>query len=163
MTCAAIDTDGSLLIQGQQLVFAEARWTIAPGGQVFVSLDPGYRAAGWAAGDDPELYCNPVGSCVLATMGAPWRPYRGLVLITGYASVPESLPSAIMSAVEDVHAEVVAVLGGPPSGRVAPWATKEWRRDMRILAGEARVGELPELAVRTAAVNAATGRYSAKR
>lgn len=98
----------------------------------------------------PERYRrNPVGSCVLAALGASPQPYAGNVAIVGWVFKPEPdivpvLPEWAQAAIRDVHTSVTSVLAGLASGH-----GPEWDREIQELAEHAEHGEIPPISIET--------------
>jgi len=106
---------------------------------------------GWVveAGMVVGLERNPVGACVLASLGSTPMPIAGPVVFTGQAGRTyglTDLDSAALGALDTVYRAVLYALARPPydgpalgGGRVVAdpiWATAAWREQIRAMAAQ---------------------------
>ncbi|MEV2277803.1 hypothetical protein AB0I72_19685 [Nocardiopsis sp. NPDC049922] len=98
-----------------------------------VALNPQFDAAAWVNDVGhlkPEDYPrNVFGSCVLATLGAPPRPYAGPIVITGWDRV-EEITDVDGPLIEYVIDTVRYALGIDPDPEGVVHGTA-WARDLR--------------------------------
>ena len=135
---------------------------LQPGrGLTRVQFDAG--TVGWIHDTARWLPRNPVGSCLLVALGGPWEVVGGPVAVTGWdeglvqaatattAGRTVDLSPGRMFAVEFLHADIVAILGGWAGDRPAEWVT-----EMRAFAAHVEeAAELPRDVDRGATVVAA--------
>lgn len=129
---------------------------VGPSGWARVHVDSVYSMTGWVG--DCSLVDgsprNPVGSCVLATLGASQQPYAGPIVVTGYDNDsvwggPESLHPWQVETLEGIVAAVQTALGyhhetatPPPSG-----FTERWVDAIREYADLVRTSETPKIMI----------------
>lgn len=99
----------------------------------------------------PDRYPrNPVGSVLLASLGANIYPYCGKVLVTGWDEDDEivSLDERQIYQLRTVHRDILSVLDGT---FVPLHGTQAWAAAVREIAEQVRTGPLPTPTVLTGA------------
>lgn len=148
-----ITADGILHQGGGEL---DLREELGPEGHVRVRLHPESLSAAFVNDVGlrfPEKYPrNIVGSCVLASLGAPTQPYAGPIVITGWQSENTARGLNEMCSLRidleilvGVHDDVRRAL----AGEAVPEAPPGWAQDMCDYAEHLRTCPTPGLTVIT--------------
>ncbi|MEW2250454.1 hypothetical protein AB0907_24310 [Streptomyces sp. NPDC006975] len=153
MRYAIIAADGDLTHHDGDL-----NWdaVIGPEGKDRVRLHPSLAVAAFV--NDVGLYYpdryprNVVGSCVLASFGAPVQPYAGPIVFTGWdpANTPLglseicSLPQPVET-LDTVHGDVLKALAKQTPRELSP----SWAESMREIAEHVRTAPTPGITLRT--------------
>jgi hypothetical protein len=92
---------------------------------------------------------NPVGACLIASLGARPGMYVGPIAVTGWEHPSEDTEIRDLSAVQadyvrEVHGHVLRALSGE---RISFVGAENWSHVMRRYADEVRLGPLPTIAV----------------
>ncbi|MFJ8153879.1 hypothetical protein [Streptomyces sp. NPDC094468] len=127
---------------------------IGPEGKTRVNL-PGLAVAGWVNDVGllfPARYPrNVVGSCVLAMLGAPIRPYAGPIVFTGWnpANTPlglleiEPLPQPVAH-LDVLHGSILKAVAGQNPRDFSP----SWAEQIREIADHVRTAPTPGITIR---------------
>lgn len=152
MKYALIDNDG-------QLHMRTGGWEseLGPEGFDRVGLHPSLPMAGWVNGSGltmPQTYPrNPIGSAVLACLGAALRPYAGPVVITGFHHCAACEPDATdlhlwsMDYLPRLHCDIVRALDGKAPVKEAEKIGPEWGEFVRRYAQLVRTADAPTMRV----------------
>jgi hypothetical protein len=148
-----IDPDGSVRHEQQTPTLDRIDAIVQHGGWARVRLAEDWAMAGWVSdcGLIDGAARNPVGACVLATLGAVQQPYAGPVVVTGYDygsewGGPEPLGGVHVSALTDICDGVHAALAGREV--TGPMATNPlWAPQIREYAEIVRTGEAPRMRI----------------
>jgi hypothetical protein len=154
MRYAIITPDGNLTHHDGDL---DWHTVIGPEGRARVRLDARTATAGWVNDCglfDPKTYPrNPVGSCILYTLGAHIQPYAGPVVITGWNAANTArglieicdLPQNMRDALDDLHGDVLKALAGQTPRTYSP----SWAEQTREIADHVRTAPTPGITIRT--------------
>lgn len=93
-------------------------------GLVRVRLGARFGGVAWTTAD-VNRPPNPVGACLLLSLGAPWRAIDGPVAVTGWGEGIRGLRLCQVRAVEALHTDIVSALHGRAAGdHPAGWAAE---------------------------------------
>lgn len=144
---AIIATDGELTHHDGALDWEAV---IGVEGRARVRLDARLAVTGWVNDCgllDPKKYPrNPVGTCLLYSLGAPLQPYAGPVVFTGWnpANIARGLteicglPEPVV-ALDSIHGDVLKALAGQTPRDFSPSRAEQ----MREIAAHARTAPTP--------------------
>lgn len=152
VTYLVIEPDGTIQREDETPTLDRIDAIVQDGGWARVRLADEWGMAGWVSDCGLVLGAerNPVGACVLATLGARQQPYAGPIVITGYSPYsdwggPESFGARQAAVLYGVVGAVQAVLAGRQA--TAGWVTPEWVREIREYAELVRTAEAPGMRV----------------
>lgn len=152
MTYLVIEPDGTVRHEQETPTLDRIDAIVQHGGWARVNLARDWGLAGWVS--DCGLISgaprNPVGACVLVTLGAAQQPYAGPVVITAYDhgsdwGGPEPLEAGLVGALAGICDAVHDALAGRPLH--GSWLSVEWGLEVREYAETVLVGEAPGLRI----------------
>ena len=148
MTYLVIEPDGTVRHEQQTPTLGRIDAIVQHGGWARVRLADEWGMAGWVS--DCGLISgaprNPVGACVLATLGASQQPYAGPVVLTGYDhnsdwGGPESLQPGRVGTLSGICDAVHDALAGRPLH--GSWLSPEWGIEIRAFAEMVQSAPVP--------------------
>lgn len=147
-----IDTDGTVRHVDEVPTLERLDAIVEHGGWARVRLATDWAMAGWVSdcGLIDGADRNPVGACVLATLGANQQPYAGPVVLTAYDhgsewGGPESLEPGRVGTLTGICDAVHSALAGRPLH--GSWLNPEWGEGIRAYAEVVRTGETPRMRI----------------
>lgn len=156
MRYAVVAPDGELTHHDGQL---DWHTVVGPEGRARVTLDARLAVTGWVNDCglfDPKNYPrNPVGSCLLYSLGANLQPYAGPVVFTGWNPANTArglleicdLPKPV-EALDSIHGAVLKALAGQTPRDFSP----SWAEQIREIADHARTAPTPAITFRTVTI-----------